>query len=56
MTSSSATHAGPASTSASRPSARKPTAKCAIGEIRIDDRVGGCGRTVAKLTPPSVRH
>ena len=34
-TSSSATQAGPARTSVSRPSARNPTAKCAIGEIRM---------------------
>ena len=35
MTSRSATHGGPARITASMPSARNPTAKCAIGEIRM---------------------
>ena len=41
MTSSGAAHAGQPNTSASMPSARKPTAKCAIGDIRITTGFGG---------------
>jgi hypothetical protein len=35
ITSSSATQGGPAMITASSPTVRKPTAKCAIGEIRM---------------------
>ncbi len=52
MTSSSANHSGPASTTASSPSAKKPTAKCAIGEIRMTTAAGGA-EADGELTLPS---
>ena len=45
-------HPGQLNTNASMPSARKPTAKWAIGDIRITTGLGGADGD-CELTPPS---